>query len=221
MTPPWHVANAALKDEVQATLDKSYPNLVFQERGHTVSVVGTFPVVHDNVVMDRFAILINFPDNYPDDLPVVQEIGGRLPWILDRHVNPNGTLCLLVPDEWFILAEDQSFAAFMAGPVHNFFLGQALVEVGQEWPFGERQHGHHGLVEAYEDLLGVTGRDAIFRYLTSLQQSEIKGHWECPCGSGETLRRCHLDLLRALQKKISPKNARRMFERAQSMLKAV
>lgn len=221
MTRPWHVANAALKEEVQATLSQSYPNLVFQMQGGTASVVGTFPVVHDNVVIDRFAILMTFPDNYPDDLPVVREIGGRLPWILDRHVNPNGTLCLLVPDEWFILAEDQSFAAFMAGPVRNFFLGQALVEAGREWPFGERRHGHAGLIDAYEELLGVSGRDALLRYLTSLQRDQIKGHWECPCGSGDMLRRCHLDHLRALQKKISPRNARRMFERAQSTLKAV
>jgi len=221
MTGPWHVANAALKEEVQATLDKFYPNLIFQVRGDTASVVGTFPVMHDNVVIDRFAILMTFPNNYPDDLPVVREIGGRLPWILDRHVNLNGTLCLLVPDEWFILAEDQSFAAFMAGPVRNFFLGQALVEAGQEWPFGERQHGHRGLIDAYEEMLGVNGRDTILRYLTSLQRHEIKGHWECPCGSSQTVRRCHLDQLRALQKKISPKNARRMFERIQPILKAV
>lgn len=218
MAQPWHVANAALKEEVQATLRELYPNLVFQMQGDVACVLGSFPVMDGDVVLDRFAIQMSFPDNYPDELPVVYEVGDRLPWVLDRHVNINGTTCLQVPDEWFILAEDQSFAAFMAGPVRNYFLGQALVEAGHPWPFGERKHGYQGLVQSYEELLGVGGREAIFRYLTLLERGEIKGHWDCPCGSGETLRRCHLADVRALQQKISPKNARRMRERIKLML---
>lgn len=108
----------------------------------------------------------------------------------------------------------------MAGPVRNYFLGQALVEAGHPWPFGERKHGYAGLVQAYEELLGVEGRDAIFRYLRYLQGPDIKGHWTCPCGSGDPLQRCHLEELRTLQEKISPKNAAKMLERIKPMLVA-
>lgn len=220
MAQPWHVANAALKDEIETTLAQSYPNLVLRVVDGTAVIFGMFPVLDGNAVLDRFAVQVIFPDNYPDELPTVCEVGGRLPWLLDRHVNLNGTACLLVPDEWFICAEDQSFGAFMAGPVRNYFLGQALVEAGHPWPFGERKHGYAGLVQAYEELLGVEGRDAIFRYLGYLRRPDIKGHWGCPCGSGETLRRCHLEMLRTLQEKISPRNAATMLERIKPMLES-
>lgn len=220
MAQPWHVANAALKDEIVATVRRSYPNLIFEIVDGRAVLFGSFPLMDGEVVLDRFAVQIIFPDNYPEELPTVCEVGGRLPWLLDRHVNLNGTACLLVPDEWFISAEDQSFAAFMAGPVRNYFLGQALVEAGHPWPFGERKHGYAGLLQAYEELLGVEGRATIFYFLNYLIRPDIKGHWSCPCGSGETLRRCHLHKVRALQQKITPRNAARMLERIRRMPEA-
>jgi len=35
--------------------------------------------------------------------------------------------------------------------------------------------------------------------------SELKGHWQCPCGSGKRLRKCHLQALIELRSKEIPR----------------
>ena len=59
-------------------------------------------------------------------------------------------------------------------------------------------HGPHakGLLEAYGDMVGSTDPVAIRRYLDYLGRDEVKGHWDCPCGSGQRLRNSAADRLR-------------------------
>jgi hypothetical protein len=59
--------------------------------------------------------------------------------IADRAKGAENRIEALVPEEW-LLARDQTFRAFLDGPMRNFFLGQILVEAGKPWPFGERPH---------------------------------------------------------------------------------
>ena len=48
-------------------------------------------------------------------------------------------------------------------------------------------------------MVGSTDPLATRSYLEYLGKDEVKGHWECPCGSGQRLRNCHADHLRTLQ----------------------
>lgn len=213
----WHTFRPSLKAEVLGVLSSVYPDLHFRIDGGQALAQGAFPVRDDEGDIDRFAVEVRFLDNFPERLPVVREIGRRIPHSRERHINPeDGTCCLLVPEEWFVLAGDKSFQSFMAGPVHNFFLGQSLVERGEPWPFGERPHGTAGAWEAFEDLLGVKGQDTVKRYLECLTKREIKGHWSCPCGSGAILRRCHVVEIRSLQMTITPEIAIQMIARVSS-----
>jgi hypothetical protein len=218
MTKPWHEARPDLVSEIQEVLRTDYPDLYFLLEGQTAKICGSFPIADDAGAIDRFAIAVTFPDTFPDDLPAVRETGGRIPHIADRHVNTNGTACLLVPEEWFVISPDRSFRAFMAGPVRNYFLGQALVELGKPWPFGERQHGLPGLIDTYAELLGVTDT-VLVEYLFYLEKLTVKGHWQCPCGSGAVLRRCHLTKVRELQKRIPPHIAAKMLGRLRTQVK--
>ncbi len=213
MKRPWHAAEPALKDEVVRTLDERYPNLVFTMENDQAFVRGTFPVEHSGEVYDRFAVQIAFPDDYPQSAPIVREIAGRVPPIADRHVSPDGTACLFVPEEWTVFTEDRSFGAFMRGPMHNFFLGQIVFEQEKRWPFGEHPHGLPGLFAAYSHHLGAADAAAVSRYLDYLTHEKVLGHWRCPCGSGKILRSCHVDQVRALQRRVPPAAARRMLER--------
>ena len=40
------------------------------------------------------------------------------------HINPAGDCCIMVWEEWLVLAPDTSFRGFLRGPVHDYFLNQ-------------------------------------------------------------------------------------------------
>lgn len=214
MRRSWHERNPGLFRAAQKEIPAKYPDLRVTLEGDVVHIRGSYPVMDEVEVLDRFQIEISVPPDFPDSTPVLREIGGRIPWNSDRHVNRDaGEACPIVPEEWLMWPERESILAFLEGPVRNFFLGQVLVEAGCRWPFGERTHGVPGLFEAYGEIVGASDREAILRYLDCLSKEIMKGHWDCPCGSGKRLRNCHRDDLKALHEKTSPLVARSALER--------
>jgi hypothetical protein len=214
MIAPWHERNPVVLKAMKAELATHYPDLrVIVERG-IVHIRGSFPVIDDAEVLDRFLIEVTLATDYPDSVPVLKEVGGRVPWHEDRHVIPgNGEACLIVPEEWIIQPNHDSILAFLIGPVRNFFLGQILVESGNPWPFGERSHGLPGLIEAYGEILGTSDGHTLRRYLDCLSREALKGHWECPCGSTKRLRDCHLNKVKSLRMIILPRVAQQAVNR--------
>ena len=193
-----------------------YPDLHLAVSPGPLMFRGTFPVIDAGGVVDRFTIEMSFPEgvNRP---PTIRETGGRIPRTVDRHVFPHsGAICTDVP-ELTLLAGKFSLLSYLEGPVHNYFLGQSLVERGKPWPFGKWSHGRTGLLEAYGELLGLDAQDEnqIRRYLNCLAHKKVKGHWQCPCGSGKAIRQCHGDQVRRLHERIPPRIAQQARERLQ------
>ncbi|MFM9863459.1 MAG: hypothetical protein ACKVRO_07615 [Micropepsaceae bacterium] len=186
-----------LREEIESVLIAAFGDLRLIDEADEPNVVGSFPLLHDGEIIDRFRIKISFPDAYPFEPPIVREVGQRIPHVPDRH-NSNGVACLFVPIEWKMKRPDLRFRTFMTGPVHNYFLSQRYFEIHKEWPFGERDHGVFGEVEAACDLVGV----ALERWndlFSMLIKADPRGHWKCPCGSGERLRNCHIKKILALR----------------------
>jgi hypothetical protein len=214
MKKPWHRANPALFRRIQEEVGAKYPDLGFFVENGTVFVRGSFPVVHDGAILDRYRIELELAADWPNSIPILRETGGRIPLVAGRHMNSaDGTACPIVPEEWLVNPHHESLLSFLEEPVHNFFLGQSLVELGEPWPFGERPHYSPGLLECYRELLGSEDESVIRKYLEYLSRKEVKGHWDCPCGGGKRLRNCHLDHLLALRQKISPHVAAQALER--------
>lgn len=219
MKKPWYKANPALLGKMKADLAREYPDLRVLEKDDTIFVVGSFPLVCEGVTTDRYEIEVRLPRDFPDSIPELRETARRIPRKENRHVNPNnGEACPIVPEEWLLSPDHDSLVSFLNGPLRNFFIGQSLVEQGDPWPFGGRSHGVDGLYEAYGELLGTTDRGAILRYLACLGHDIIKGHLECPCGSGKKLRNCHVGDVRALKTKMPSWVAKKALER---LLKAM
>lgn len=213
MKRSWYRVNTSLFEKAKQDIEAEYPDLrVFVERD-IVFARGSFPVKDGADVLDRFLIEIEFPQDFPDSIPILREIGGRIPWHVDRHTNVNGESCPIVPEEWLVQPERDSILEFLGGPVRNFFIGQLSVEQGNPWPFGERPHGIPGILEAYRELIGTSDDGTVRRYLDYLSRENVKGHWECPCGSKNRLRNCHLDTLKALRERIPPRLAKRTLDR--------
>jgi hypothetical protein len=189
------------------------PELMVFSMNGLVVLKGRFIVLSPEGPFDTYNVYVAISANFPWQEPMVFETVGRIPRVADRHVfESHGNCCLGVWEEWLLRSSDHSAAAFLTGPLQDYFLSQSWYEDKDEWPFGDRSHGRLGILEAYCDLLGI-GLDLLKAraYLIFLSKPSTKGHYRCPCGSGLRLRHCHGDNIDRLRKEIPPIMAQRMF----------
>lgn len=201
MTEPWFEQEPEAYEALRRMLIEKYPTLHARKSDGAVFIKGTLGISHEGVEVDRYSLELRLPDNYPRSLPTVWETAERIPREIDRHVYPNGALCLGVAEElWLAMNGDFSLDTVLDIPVRNFLIGNSLVEQGQPWPSGDRSHGLPGILEFYASLLGTKDERSLLRFLVSLLREKVKGHWPCPCGSGRILRKCHMDGMRQLNR---------------------
>lgn len=215
MKQAWFERQPTMLNEIETDLRASYPNLhLFIVKGRDAEVRGTYPVRSPSgKELESFQISIRLPWNYPRALPEVRETAGRIPWLADFHVNPDGQCCVLLPeDRERCFPCDARFKTFLDGPVHDFFLGQSLIALGESWPFGEWDHGKAGVYEFYRGLLGTDDARTIVRFLHVLRKLNPKPHWDCPCGSGKKIRKCCQRKIADLRRKVPPAIARKSAE---------
>ena len=177
-------------------------------------VRGTFSVYStQSKVLDEYRISIELPQDYPKGLPIVREVGARIPWNEDFHVERDGKACVLLPDDrWRCFPEGAPFRQFLDGPLHDFFLGQSLVALGEDWPFGGWGHGSVGIIQYYTELLETDDVKTIVRFLRVMGKQNLKLHLSCPCGSGDKIRRCCKGKVIDLRRQIPPAIARKSLE---------
>lgn len=214
MKRPWHKEKPELLERMKEAVRREYPALFFYPEDEGVFVRGDYPIVDEGKVLDQFSIEIELPRYDPDELPLLREVGGRIPRTSDNHINvPLGDICLFVPDErWRIYPRGSTLLDFLNVPVRNYFIGYCLVEMGEPWPFGQRSHGADGIFEYYSELLGTDDKRIVIHFLECLGKPTLKGHWECPCGSGKRIRNCHQTTLNDLRAKIPPSGAKYSLE---------
>jgi hypothetical protein len=211
---PWQIAQPELLDDVRRALE-AYPALHLFDTESGVEIRGTFPVRDlDGRAIDEYQIRIVFRPTYPQTLPVVYETASRIPWTAARHIFRSGACCVLLPDaRWEEFPVGAPFKSFLAGPLHNYFLGQTLVEAGKPWPFGEWGHGDEGRFEYFGKLLGATDRATIRRFLELIGWPNENTRPRCPCGSGKRLSKCCGTKVRELRAKLPRDVARGAFQR--------
>jgi hypothetical protein len=214
----WQERDPALYAKTRSEVESQYPTLRFESRNRIIFCSGSFPVGDAKSVIDRFLIEIELPPNFPRQLPIVKEVGRRIPIIADRHMRLDGSACLFVEEDWWLSHPDgYSLLEFLDGPVRAFFVGQSMFDLGMEWPFGERSHGIEGILECYAELTGAPNLVVAEDYLRLLAQEKFKGHHECPCGSGKKLRQCHQQMLLALRSRIPWKVSQRSCQHIQNV----
>lgn len=198
-------------EEVCRQLPERYPTLHVLTDGPVSRIRGSFVIEHEGRELDWFAIEIEVAPLREGELPTVREIGGRIPWTEDRHVNGDGSACVCLPED-YLLNHPGPFdlLSYLDGPVRSFFLGQALVERGDPWPYGEWKHGGDGLIQWVEEFISGLPAERRRAYGVLLRAKELRGHVQCPCGSGRRLRACHYRLIERLRRGLHvEKEARR------------
>lgn len=221
MKRPWFRQNPHLLEEIKNYLKSDYPTIRLVEDDNIIFARGIFPLLFEGEIIDSYRIEIEFPQDYPKSCPRVREIGGRIPCEPDRHINSkDNDACLFIEEEWLVMVgPNPTFPQFLSGPVRNFFIGQSLVEAGNPWPFGERLHEKEGLFQAYGEWFDTKDEKRIIQYLECLSLNGLKGHWDCPCGSGKRIRNCHFNQLKDLRAKIPSSLAKNALNRLMRFLK--
>src|SRR5688500_12147954 len=94
---PWHETDAAEFARIAPQLAARYPYLHVTARGRHTVPVGDVPLFLDNRAVDSFAVVILvLPQGPRLAVPIVREVGGRIPRIADRHAYVDGTACLFI-----------------------------------------------------------------------------------------------------------------------------
>jgi len=193
MKQSWHLRSPARLEQVRSDVEAFCSTLHVVVEGEVVWARGSFPVRHGGEELDRYLIEIEFPFDYPDWLPIVREVGGRIQWTADNHIYPQtGVCCVLLPeDRWWSFPPRRPFTEYLRGPLHNYFLGQSVVATGEKWPFGEHPHGALGVIAFYQEKFGTNDEMLTVRLLGAIAEGKLRGHWPCPCESGRIMRQCH------------------------------
>jgi hypothetical protein len=213
---PWYETDSELYASLRREVEEAYPELKFGIRDGAVFVTGYYPLFEGERVYDRYSVEIELSKESVRGLPIVREISKRIPRSPSRHINPDGTACIMLPDAfWHENPDGMSLLEFLNGPLRGYFVSQSLVELGASdpWPSGEWKHGTYGIIDFYAEVLETRNPEAIYEYLRVLKSSVVKGHWQCPCGSGERLRQCHhVSLIEQLRSRIPRKLLARSAE---------
>lgn len=217
------------KKELEALIRKQYEELTrpgrYPELGLSQDFQGRF-IIHGDLhfratcegylIKDNFEIRIEIPRDYPKSTPDVFEPKNRT---ANYHHSANDKLCLAEPvEEWLTFSKNPTLLYFVTELIIPFLYRFCYCErhEGQEAPWGELPHGSIGLIEHYKKHFRVTDKTQILKLLKHLVDREkkkdhkIRGHFDCPCGSGKIIRNCHANELRTLEK-VPPKVIRKVI----------
>ena len=166
---------------------------------------GTLSLSGNGVPLADYQIEIDVPPDSLTGLPTVREVGGAVPRTAERHVSADGSLCVMLPDAyWLDRPGGMSLVEFIDGPLRGYLAGQSLVAMGEVWPAGEWAHGIVGKVQFYARELGATSIGKLRRLLKLASRPETPRRWDCPCGSKLQVGRCHGPKVDRIRSRIPP-----------------
>ncbi len=147
---------------------------------------------------DYYEVIIDlspFPRLFPD----VYEVGERIPQKLDRHKFNNSDKCCITTRanaQVLIKTKIKSITEFFDRVLVPYLKNNSYYEINRHYFQGEYSHDKTGILEGYQDILGI--EDPVI--IASIINSRIKGakltiRDECFCGNRLTLKKCssHLD----------------------------
>lgn len=188
-------------------LVNTYPRLILIQitaQEWLVKGLLKFRATYDKTTIeDEFQIEIIIPDTYPDKPPMLKETGNKIPDTF--HRNGDNTKCLGVPLEIRMKFKDNpTLIGFVEELVVPYLFSYSYWDKHNKMPFDEWSHFGRGILEYYQDLLNVRSEMVVLEFLKILADDNYRGHINCPCGSGEKLRKCHGEQIRNIQKYMTP-----------------
>ncbi len=153
------------------------------------------------------AVEIRLPRDYPSSEPLAYDAERRFrpapgKIIEDRHICSNGQFCLWLPPNSRWSADDPQALLPFLDELSVFLDRQLIYDETGEWPGPHYDHGPRGYRQFIVEQLHcdvdlcLKLRPVIAGELT-VGRNEI-----CPCGSGIKFKRCHVDVVAAIQRRV-------------------
>jgi hypothetical protein len=170
-----------------------HPKLHLQlAHGRPTKVLGEVEVRSAGCLYGIFHCEIILGNDFPNSFPKVFELSGLIPREGDRHVNPDGSLCLTVtPIEIIRAINGVEINEFFSEFLIPYLAAQIWFDRTGRWAGGEYKHGSAGIVQYFKEEMGIKDdfklREVLACYLDS--QGRIEGK-RCICNSGKLFMRC-------------------------------
>ena len=157
----------------------------------------------DDVEVDEtFQVEVRVPAAFPNGLPRVYEVDGRI--LRDFHRLEDAALCLgSNTAQRLAMGDDLTLSAFVRQVVIPYLYAFLRFESTGRMPFGELAHGAAGLEEEVRRIFGMPPTaDALAVLVLAAQHRRVANKRSCPCGSGHRLGRCHAARVTLLREKL-------------------
>lgn len=146
---------------------------------------------------DAFNLTIVVSRGFPENVPEVFEIGGRIPKVADYHVNgTNHSLCLGSPLRLRIkLSKNPTLVCFASECLIPFLYAMShSLASGSPLPFGELAHGTAGVLEDYREMLGLKSTRRVPDAIKLLgMKKRLANKLPCPCECGQRVGICRFN----------------------------
>ncbi|MDD5504799.1 MAG: SEC-C domain-containing protein [Candidatus Omnitrophica bacterium] len=199
----WFRRNEQFYSREAHSVTEHFPKLIFYTRGEDILVLkGDIEIKDGADILDVYQIEIKFPKSYPRDIPILIEVGGRIPRIANRHVNDKTGICCIGPrleqrQKWL---KDSRIYVYITDFVLPFLANQSYYERVGDWKNGQYDHGAKGILTYYSEAFGISDRNLLELFLQSLSENQRFGRNDlCLCGSSKKAKKCHLDLFDKLR----------------------
>ena len=145
-------------------------------------------------ITDSYHLRITVPARFPQDLPVVHELGERIPRRGRFHINPgDSSLCLGSRLRvLFVLSKKPTLLGFAETCLvpYLFAVSRKLLH-GGDFVFGELGHGSPGELADYVGLFALKTVEQAKRTILYLGIKKRRANkLPCPCGCGKRLGKC-------------------------------
>jgi len=147
-------------------------------------------------ISDSYSLIIEFPKNFPKDIPIVTEFGKKIPRNGDYHVNGDGTLCLGSPLRLLVrISKSPTVSGFVEYClVPYLFAASYKIRNGGKFLFDELDHGLPGMLADYKNMLGLKESKQVCESLRLLGMKKRRANKHiCPCSCGIRLGKCRLN----------------------------
>lgn len=210
----WYKNNPRLylHEQKLIAIHPKYNTLHFCLNNGYVSLVGIMKIFakledkDESLIDDEYKIIIAFPNDYPDSLPVTKEIGDRIDHIPDNHVNPPNefftrSLCLGTSTEMYLkFNKRKNIINYLDNLLLPFLYYTSYKEKYGREPYASRPHGNEGVFGYYKELFGIENVLNIINLLNDVISPKNNYKKKCPCGSGVRMKKCHKNILDVLSK---------------------
>ena len=187
--------------KILASIDqflKNYPGMsIAPYSGRNFHLYGNFRFIANvsggEEIKDCYKLEIIVPKEFPNALPIVKEIDGKIPRNETFHVNTDGSLCLASPlrllKKIYNSPNLKGFAERCLIPY--LYSVSYKLKNGGNFIFGELLHGEQGILDDYSQMFKLSKKSHIIQAVKLLgMKKRIANKKQCPCGCGRRLGAC-------------------------------